>query len=220
MKRETCIKVLKSGTVPVSRIQFLDALTFLSILCMTTYFSAKLLFYYYFKLRLEFLDRAPQLGQATSTASRTGEGAERCGHLTIYIYVLHMRSMYKIDRRGRGGVQNCVIGNYQFKWPFACPIQNGTLKALSEHVWNIYQSLKFFVTWPAFYPMQGFKALWLSVFSIMYFQIRCLHPPWLVLQLSVRIYLDELLSITRMICLMITVQHQARQQILHKSSHI
>ena len=27
--------------------------------------------------------------------------AGRCGHMTNYILVLHMRSMYKIDRRGR-----------------------------------------------------------------------------------------------------------------------
>ena len=49
-----------------------------------------------------------------SAAARTGYGAGRCGHITNYIDVKLMRSMYKIDRRGggrMGGVQKSFSRN-------------------------------------------------------------------------------------------------------------
>ena len=49
----------------------------------------------------QFLGRALRLRQAMwpSAAARTGQGARRCGHVVNYILVLHIRFMYKIDRR-------------------------------------------------------------------------------------------------------------------------
>ena len=66
---------------------------------------------------IQFPGRALRLGQARgpsaagrtgkrpSAAARKGQGAVRCGHEVNYIHVLHIRSMYIIDRRGKWGVQ-------------------------------------------------------------------------------------------------------------------
>ena len=53
----------------------------------------------------KFLGRAQRLGHARgpSAAARTYKGAGRCGHMTNYLHVLHMRSMYNNDCGG--GVQ-------------------------------------------------------------------------------------------------------------------
>ena len=50
----------------------------------------------------QFLVRALRLGQSRrpSAAARTGKGAGRCGRMINNVHVKHMRSMYKIDRRG------------------------------------------------------------------------------------------------------------------------
>ena len=44
---------------------------------------------------------------------RTCEKVGRCGHLTKYIHVLQMRSMYKIERKEGGGSKNFILGNHQ-----------------------------------------------------------------------------------------------------------
>jgi len=48
-----------------------------------------------------------------SAAARTGCGARSCGHMVNYIHVLHIRSMYKIERRGEGS-KNRISGSYPF----------------------------------------------------------------------------------------------------------
>ena len=55
---------------------------------------------------IQFMGRALRLGQAKGAECCGYEGVWRCGHMSNYIHVLHMRCMYKMDRRGGGrGVQ-------------------------------------------------------------------------------------------------------------------
>ena len=54
---------------------------------------------------------AVRTGWEPSAAARMGQGVGHCDHMTNYIHVLHMRSMYKIDRRGRGS-NNRILGSY------------------------------------------------------------------------------------------------------------
>ena len=73
--------------------------------CTFCKFFSKLVYIFRVMLGpLAFLGRALRLGQARgpSAAARRGQGAGRCDPITHFINVLNM-SMYKIDRRGRGG---------------------------------------------------------------------------------------------------------------------
>ena len=96
---------------------------------MTIFFPSKLVYIFIVRLGpLAFLGRALRLGQARgpSAAARTGLGAEhrgwerlgagRCSHMTNYIHVLHMRSMYKIDRIRGGGPNKIVLQEITAFW--------------------------------------------------------------------------------------------------------
>ena len=95
-------KGLSQRTIFGPRERFLDPPPLLSILYMNFQrFSIKLVF---FQVRSRhFLGRALRLVPA--------RGPSAAATWSSYIHVLHLRSMYKIDRRG-GGSKNRSLGSY------------------------------------------------------------------------------------------------------------